>query len=739
MNLKSTPPAFFLRHKLAVSALVALLALFSTFVSLRQVEAQDAETSSADVVRSGGLEMTVKAGYGKMAISFAGSWIPFRVTLANRGEPLTGRLVIRTESPPSPNSQVREYVKAVQLPTGSRQLHEIAAFINSNHMEPEIVLVVEGAEAIRTTVKVDSVSWSSDELQMGVVDTDQTALNNISSVEVERPQNRQLFKAVATQDDDDSPAAQSRQQPVVAQNTNPSGPGSSRQSNVFGSNRSGPKVQPVVISSEDLPLDYVSYDSLDALVIGDAPLGQLSDLQVRAIRNWVASGGFLIVTGGADFAGMRASGLDSILPVNTNGAVTSASLQELSSTYGRFDSNDPVLVMSAASKPGSQILLGTADRVIVGERAYGSGTVRFVAINPKLNPYRGWGAAKDLWNDLLVPAAESLPGQRNWFGRGGRGGRGGSGIQDFLFNLAEIKPPSAKYFIFFLLAYVLIVGPINYLVLRWMKKLDWAWITIPAVVILFTVTSVVIAEIRRGGSSITTDVSLVEIHQRDQLARTINWMMIMPSFKGTQQINIDGHDTFATDMHDGFGSRATTSGSIEIERDPKGAALRVPMNTWSSGMLKFRSIGETSPLLMATNETEGVRVTVKNISSKSITGAVYISSGGISDPFDIASGEEKQVALNAPQALRFSDWYSAQLGQSSNEQQLFGDLSFTLDREIGGQEVFREGFFANAVMTNTLSQLESPLLVGFIEENPIQMNFSGSINRRSKSFYVIHL
>jgi hypothetical protein len=713
--------------------------IFSTFVSLRQVEAQDAEVPSADVVRNGGLEMTVKAGYGKITISsFAGSWVPFRITLANRGEPLTGRLIVRTASPPSPNSQMREYVKGVQLPTGSRQLHEITAFVNSNHEEPEVVLVVDGTEAIRTTVKVERISWSSDELQMGVVDTDQTALNNISSVQVESPKNRNVFKPATKQEDDSTDASQSGQQAPVVQNTPPPAPGSSRP-NVFGSNRQGPKVQPVVVSSEDLPLDYVSYDSLDALVIGDAPLGQLSELQVRAIKNWVASGGFLIVTGGADFAGMRASGLDSILPVSINGAVTSASLEELSTTYGRFDSSDPALVVSAASKPGSQVLLGSSDRVIVGEKAYGSGTVRFVAINPKLNPYRGWGSAKDLWNDLLLPAAEAMPGQRNWFGRGGRGGRGASGIQDFLFNLSEIKPPSAKYFIFFLLAYVLIVGPINYLVLRWMKKLDWAWITIPAVVILFTVASVVIAELRRGGSSIATDVSLVEVHQRDQLARAINWMMIMPSYKGVQQISIEGHDTFATDMDDGFGSRATTSGSIEIERDSKGAALSVPMNTWSSGMLKFRSISDAPSTLVTVSETAARQATVKNLSSKLITGAVYISSSGISDPFDIAPGEEKQVAISFPQASRFSDWYSAQLAQNTNEQQLFEDLSFTLDREIGGQDVFRDGFFANTDMTKTLNKLERPLLVGFVEENPIQMNFGGSINRRSKSFYVVHL
>jgi len=745
MNLRSkqkhTYLTSILRHRIAVSTLLVFLALSCHYAPSWKVDAQDTDVLSPDTVRNGGLEMAVKAGYGKITISsFAGSWIPFRITISNRGEPLSGRLVVRTESPPSPNAQVREYVKDVQLPTGSRQLHEIAGFVNSNHKDTEIVLIADGAEVVKTTVRVDRVSWSSEELQMGVVDTDQTALNNISSIEVMRPQNRPLFKAGTKSDSDGpTPGSRSGQQPNIAQNTNPNLPPQAR--NVFGGNRQGPKVQPVVISSEELPLDYVSYDPLDALVIGDAPLGQLTEQQVRAIKNWLATGGFLLVTGGADFAGMRASGLDSILPVDTQGAVTSASLPELSTTYGEFESSEPALVMSATVRPGSRILLGDANRVIVAEKSYGSGTVRFVAVNPKLNPYRGWAAAKDMWNDLLVPVAESMPGQRNWFGRGGRGSRGSSGIQDFLFNLAEIKPPSVNYFIFFLLAYVLTVGPINYLILRWTKKLDWAWVSIPAVVILFTLTSVVVAQIRRGGSSIATDVSLVEVHQRDGLARSINWMMIMPSYKGTQQIALDGHDTFATDMDDGFGSRATTSGSIEIERKPNGFALSVPMNTWSSGMFKLRSIGENSSMLVSTSDNGATSVTVKNLGNLPMTGAVYVSATGISDPFDLAAGEEKQISLNSPQSITmsFSSWYSGKLSQSERERELFEDLSYTLDREVGGQEVFREGFFATSDMSKTLGKLERPMIVGFVEENPLRLNFGGPINRRSKSLYVIHL
>src|SRR6185503_2583048 len=126
---------------------------------------------------------------------------------------------------------------------------------------------------------------------------------------------------------------------------------------------------------------------------------------------WVASGGLLIVTGGADVAGMRVTALDELLPVEGQSAATSSSfpLTEITQVYGSFESNEQQLGMTARVKPGARVIVGAEERPVVAERNYGSGLVRFIAINPKLNPYRGWGAAKDLWSDLLLPAAETKP------------------------------------------------------------------------------------------------------------------------------------------------------------------------------------------------------------------------------------------------------------------------------------------------------------------------------------------
>ncbi|HKP84808.1 MAG TPA: hypothetical protein VJZ26_01850, partial [Blastocatellia bacterium] len=499
---------------------------------------------------------------------------------------------------------------------------------------------------------------------------------------------------------------------------------------------------PVVIQPEDLPRDFISYDSLDALVINEAPLNQLTEDQARALKLWVVSGGLLIVTGGADIAGMRVTALDEILPVESESAATNSSfpLSELTQVYGPFESNEQLPVLTAEMKPGARAMVGAGARPIVAERNYGSGTVRFLAINPKLNPYRGWGGAKDLWTDLLLLAAESKPKHPNWITYGIRGPNISSrwGVQGYLYHLAQIGPPSAKYVIFFLLFYALAVGPLNYAVLKWRRKTDLAWVTIPAVVILFTLVSVVVAQLSRGGDSLVADASLVELHQRDGFANVNTGLLIMPSSKGTQQATFGGRDTYASDVYSGNqSSSASASGTIESERGQKEFALRVPMTTWTSGLFQVRSVRESEPALVSAKESQGA-VTIKNLGDVQISKAVYLSAAGVSGLFDLSAGGQEPVALSNAPVLPFNAWYTNQLGQGNDEEEVFQEISGLLDREIGGDRAIVQGFFETQMMSDALKRLERPVLIGFVERNPTEIGFKGAFKRRSKAFYVIH-
>ena len=726
------------RIRTAAGTLVLVIAgctitnLFFTGVT----RAQENGAAEAGVARTADFEMMVRAGFGRLEVSnWTGSWVPFRISIANQGPPISGRLIVHCESSPNPTPQVREYVKEVQVPTGARQFHEIAAFLNSG--ESPIVSLQSGDRVVaETRVNVERSYMLSDQLMIAVIDTDSTTLNSISSAEVVRVPNRSPFGSAA-------PVGGQLRAPDPQAGILPSSSQGSRRGRVGGPSfgRPIPQAHPTVIAPEDLPREFISFDQLDAVVIGDAPMNQLADEQSRALRLWVASGGLLIVTGAADVAGIRSIGLESILPVEAQATMTVASLSELTDVYGSFDSSDRLTLMTARLRPDARALLGTDDNPIVAEKSYGSGLVRFVAINPKLNPYRAWSASKDLWTDLLLPAAESKPRHLNWITAGRRGNSTSNrwGVQGFLFHLAEIKPPSPKYVLLFLLAYVLTLGPINYLVLRWRRKTDLAWLTIPAVVITFAVVSITVAQIGRGADSIVADSSLVELHQRDRISRVVSGLLMMPATKRTQEVTFAGRDTYVNDVYNGNqNSSASAIGNIECERGLKEFTLRVPMTTWTSGLFQLRSISEgVEPLLSAS--TAGSSVAVRNLGDATITKAVYLTSEGISELFDLAGGSDHRVSISAAPAASFSSWYLTQFEEGSDEAELFQELAGVLDRETGGDRAFTQGFFNIQLMPDAIKRLERPLLIGFVDKGAADIGFPGSFKRRSKTLYVVHL
>lgn len=739
------------KSALIFTAAIAI-ALGAMWLSTRGANAQSNPAAESGVTRNDNLELMVNAGFGRLEVNhWNGSWIPFRIAVTNHGPAINGRLVVHCESNPNPTPQAREYVKDIQLATGSRQLHEISAFLNSGE-NPIVRIMSDDRVLIEATVAVQrSFGWS-DQLEIGVVDTDSTALNNIASAQVWRQPNRDPFKIGPSPSQQAAAAAASSsgQRSAAGVSSPQAGaPGPPTQPPATPGTRNrrgGPQslaAHPVVISPDDLPRDFISYDSLDALVINEAPLNQLTEEQARALKLWVASGGLVIVTGGADVAGMRVTGLDELLPIESETAATNSSLplSELTEVYGSFESGEQLPALTAAIKPDAHAVIGSAVRPIIAERNYGSGLVRFIAINPKLNPYRGWAAAKDLWIDLLVPALDTKPRHANWITFGIRGPNTSSrfGIQSYLYKLAEIGPPSAKYVIFFLVFYVLAVGPINYAVLRWRRKTDLGWLTIPAVVILFTIVSVTVAQMSRGGDSLVADVSLVELHQRDGLANVNTGLLIMPASKGTQQATFGGGSTYASDVYNGNqSSSASASGAIESEREQKQFTLRVPMTTWTSGLFQVRSVRESEPAIVSASES-GQKVLIKNLGDLQINKAVYISSAGVSDLFDISAGDQQSITLNNAPVLSFNTWYGNQLGQGNDDAEVFQEVSGVLDREIGGDRGISQGFFETQMMSDALKRLERPVLIGFVEHNPTDIGFKGAFKRRSKAFYLIHL
>src|SRR5215472_9518216 len=66
------------------------------------------------------VDIEVRAGFGGLAISRLGGWVPFRIIVTNQGPPINGRLTVFAPAPSQ--HQSREFSEDVHLPTGSKKL-----------------------------------------------------------------------------------------------------------------------------------------------------------------------------------------------------------------------------------------------------------------------------------------------------------------------------------------------------------------------------------------------------------------------------------------------------------------------------------------------------------------------------------------------------------------------------------------------------------------------------------------
>jgi hypothetical protein len=252
-----------------------------------------------------------------------------------------------------------------------------------------------------------------------------------------------------------------------------------------------------------LPERPAALRSVNALFFHDVDTAALTPAQRDALAIWVGVGGQLVVSGGS--AGQRtADGLADLLPVQLTGVVAQGDLTPLGQIAGSDLPTSATTTLSAAqARDGATSLLPGQDLVFRWSR--GAGTVTFTTFD--LAGLRGWAGEPKLWGRLLAPLDVLAPG---FDARQRRLNLLQSALQQPSLGL-----PSAWALLAFLIGYIIVVGPLNYLVLRRLQRLEWAWLTVPATVLVFAVGLYVIGFGLRDGQSQLNQVAIVQGSEGD--------------------------------------------------------------------------------------------------------------------------------------------------------------------------------------------------------------------------------
>ena len=249
-----------------------------------------------------------------------------------------------------------------------------------------------------------------------------------------------------------------------------------------------PKVL-VDLPLQDLPERYQALRSFDLLVLNGVDTSTFTPEQIAALETWVNQGGRLVVGGGAS-AARTLSGLPaSLLPFIFERIEELGSLSSLEDFIaGDGAEPRPVRVpgpfpVAVGEAQDGRVLAEQDGAPLVLEWRIGNGYVNFVALDLNASPFDAWNGTIPFWERLLAPNS-AYP---DWMPVDVSARQQLAGNMPYtLTNLPMLDLPSARGLAALLGLYILLVGPVNYFLLRWQKRLHLAWVTIPTVTLIFS-------------------------------------------------------------------------------------------------------------------------------------------------------------------------------------------------------------------------------------------------------------
>ena len=139
------------------------------------------------------------------------------------------------------------------------------------------------------------------------------------------------------------------------------------------------------------------------------------------------------------------------------------------------------------------------DRVIAAERTVGSGVVTVIGFDPATDWIADGTVADTFWRRLIPQRTNQ-----------GLNLTSDGDLVNAVAQLPALALPPVGGLFAILGLYILLVGPINYLVLRRLGHREWAWATIPALIAIFAIGAYGFGASLRGSSVIVNEVALVK-------------------------------------------------------------------------------------------------------------------------------------------------------------------------------------------------------------------------------------
>ena len=420
-----------------------------------------------------------------------------------------------------------------------------------------------------------------------------------------------------------------------------------------------------------LPWDWTGYDSLDLLVLYDLKWDQLRQGQARAIVRWVSNGGVvLMVLGSRQFG--RKHPIASLVPFEP-GPVR----QVRAAAWWRQGASGPRatvwsvpcwsiptklprgwrVLWSAGAPPARWGDVEAKAGPVPNAPVYAYGPVGFgrvgvlaleparLAITDEAQRARFWALhIGKLLNERRIVYSDNAKSDELYNYGVGLAGNAANAVLEHLYDIPELRPLSIWVVIALLVALAVLLGPVDYLVLRLLGRLPLTWVTSAIWVLLFTVGAYYGVQALRSGEVQVRAVSVVDAIERGPAWRTTYCGIFAPYSADYCLTDPAGTPLAATHLPQWWSSVVPTETGMNIYTYSADQATRtvtcvqgrggslpssVPINIWSMQCFIAEGPAKKFPFrARVVHDGQRVAVEVVNTSERPIRSGCVQMSGG---------------------------------------------------------------------------------------------------------------
>ncbi len=412
--------------------------------------------------------------------------------------------------------------------------------------------------------------------------------------------------------------------------------------------------RPVLVQNllpADLPTHWFGWTSVDILVWSRPDPAALTPEQQDALRGWLVAGGAAFITLADAAPTWLSSPLADLVPVAGGQLMQSVSARDVLRTVagarGSLPDREPLPL--AALQPRGRTRIALADdagAALLLQAPVGTGQAVLSTFDPSAGELVGQLDRELFWRNLFglwEPKKDELSefGEYNsalddrGFGLVGptahvphadcpaqgpvarTAAAGGlfvpgqslgtftdspawwAGTREALVAFEGAAPLSLSFILAFGALYLLAIGPLDFLVLRRLKKPMWTWISFPVMAVVFSVGASVVISAQKGGDSEIHCLGLLDVFGDVGVERRTSWCALWSGRREDVRLRPSGSGFVLPATPDDYGEAAwygwndAAWDDLALSQQPGSVHLSFEAAQWSASVVRSSSLSRS--------------------------------------------------------------------------------------------------------------------------------------------------